>query len=106
MTKSIKFATVAFVVIASLTLAFKSADNEKKEYVTIFCNDFNKDLTLSYSNGTYKTLDYKKRQGNGDQTQILKVINEHEMQDYKLVNYDNTSITDAMHQITFVLMCK
>jgi len=88
MTKSIKLTTIAFVLIASLALAFKSADNDKKDYVSIYFGNSGKDITLSYSNGTFKKVDLEKTQGIGDQTQFLKLINEHEAQGYKLVNYD------------------
>ncbi len=72
MKKPITLIVIGLALTMLFTLSFKSLENNKKEYVTIFCNDWNKDLTLSYSDGTYKIVDYQKRQGNGDQTQILK----------------------------------
>lgn len=88
MTKSITIGTIICLLTVFFTLSFKSADNDKKEYVTIYYSMYGKDISLSYSNGTFKTVEYQKTQGLGDQTQVLKLINEQEALGYKLVNYD------------------
>ena len=106
MTKSITLSTIVCLLTIFLTLSFKSADNEKKEYVTIFYNDLNKEVSLSYSNGTFKTVDFKERQGNGDQTQILKLINDQEALGYKLINYDFKLPSSTKAQVTTVLLAK
>lgn len=89
MTKSITLGTILCLLTIFFTLSFKSADNEKKDYVTIFCDIQQKEISLSYSNGSFKTVEYQKAQGDGDQTQLLKLINEQETLGYKLISYDN-----------------
>jgi len=90
-----------------LTLSFKSADNEKKEYVVIAYNNNGKDISLSYSNGTYKMIECQKPQGYGDQTQILKLINEQEAHGYKLVNYNTAFMPNSSYYFnTIVLLSK
>lgn len=88
MTKSITLATIICLLTVFLTLSFKSADNEKKDYVAIYYSISGKDISLSYSNGTFKKVEYEKHQGFGDQTQLLKMINEQEALGYKLINCD------------------
>ena len=107
MTKSITIGTIICLLIVFFTLSFKSADNEKKEYVVISYSVSGKDISLSYSNGTYKVVEYQKVQGKYDKTQILKLINEQEAIGYKLVNYE-TALAGAASDlpITTVLLAK
>jgi hypothetical protein len=105
MTKSITLGTILCLLTVFFTLSFKSADNEKKDYVAISYTTSGKDISLSYSNGTYKVVEYQKTQGFCDQTQILKLINEQEALGYKLVNYDTEFQTNssAAHMTTVLL---
>lgn len=107
MTKSITLGTIICLLTVFFTLSFKSADNEKKDYVAISYSTVGKDISLSYSNGTYKIVEYQKTQGYCDQTQILKLINEQEALGYKLVNYDTEFLaTSSSQHVTTVLLSK
>jgi len=48
----------------------------------------NRDINISSSNGSFEPLEYQKRKGIGDQTQVLKLISKYESQGYKLIQYD------------------
>lgn len=88
MTKSITFGTIAIACVLFFALAFKSADNDKKDYVAIIYSHSYENISISYSNGTFKTVERERHQGLGDQTQLLKLINEQEVLGYKLINCD------------------
>jgi hypothetical protein len=85
MTKSITLGTIICLLTVLLTLSFKSADNEKKDYVTIHFDSTEKDIAFSYSDGNYKSIKREKTEQRTDQTQFLKLINEQEKLGYKLV---------------------
>lgn len=107
MTKSITLGTILCLLTVFFTLSFKSADNDKKEYVTIYYDIFAKEISLSYSNGTYKTVEYQKPQSDGDQTQMLKLVNEQEMLGYKLISYDNKfPVPNARLKVITALLSK
>ena len=109
MTKSITFATIAIAGTLFFAFAFKSksSDGDKKEYVAIYQNTYEKELSLSYSNGTFKTVEFQKRQGVSDQTQMLKIINEQENLGYKLINYDyKIGLANSNSYVTTVLLSK
>lgn len=101
-----KTATFSIICLAVfLLISFKSGDEKPKEHVTIFYNSTLKDLSLSYSNGTFKTLNFQKRQADGDLTQVLKTIGDLESQGYKLENYNDSHLS-YKDQIVTVLLSK
>ena len=73
-----------------------------KEYVTIYLNHKFKSVSVSDSNGNYKEVSYEKYKGPGDQTQLLKLVKEHEAKGYKLSQYE----FDAMSTTFSVIMEK
>ncbi len=106
MKKIITIATAGLLILF-LAFSFKSTSEAKKEYATIYYNDIEKEVSLSYSDGTYKTVEFEKTKGSGDQTQILKLINEQEVLGYKLVNYDyKIAGSTSGKKVTTVLLCK
>jgi hypothetical protein len=107
MKRSITFGGLLILLTVFCTLSFKPADNEKKDYVTINFNGIREEISMSFSNGTYKLVDFLKPQGKGDQTQLLKLINEQEAVGYKLVSYNCEihSQNTAFH-VTTVLLSK
>lgn len=86
MTKPTILFIIALVILISGLFAFKSSGAEKKDHVAIYYSG--RDITVSYSNGTFKNIPAQKGQGICDQTQMLKVINDIESEGFKLVSYD------------------
>lgn len=106
MTKLITLGTIICLLTIFLTFSFKSADNEKKDYVTIYYNNQDNEISISYSNGTFRKVEFQKCQGFGDQTQLLKLISEHEALGYKLINYENEVPSLSYKLVTTVLLSK
>ncbi len=106
MTKSITLGTIICLLTLILTLSFKPSENEKKNYVSIYYNNNGKEATLSYSDGTLKKIEVDKPKGICDQTQLLKIISEHEALGYKLVNYDTKFPVNVYTYAATVLLVK
>ena len=103
MKKTIILSALCLSMIVLIT-AFKSIDSEKKEYVTIYSNQFNGYLTLSSSDGTFKTIKVEKTKGICDQTQLLKLINELEVQGYKLLEYNLGTLAPSNISLLVVMV--
>jgi hypothetical protein len=104
--KKIIISVIALSAII-IAAAFKTSNQETKEYLTIYHNDEWNKCSISFSDGTFKLIDYKKPKAPGDQTHILKLINEYETQGYNVLQYDfKTLQPDSRLSSSSVLMVK
>jgi hypothetical protein len=57
-----------------------------------------------FSDGTYKTIDCEKPKGISDQAQLLRLINEYETQNYKILQYDYETISGRNQSISVLMV--
>ena len=79
----------------------------QKEYITIYYNSLTKEISISGNKGDFKKMDFDKPKGEGDQTQLLQIINQYEALGFHLEQYNFGSLaTTGERSVISVLMVK